>query len=350
MKKVFVTGLAMMAMTAPTYAGTLSLDMRADYNSTTYEKGTADSTKYYFKTGRLDYQGKATDDLSFRARIAFNKNANEDLTTRPDSTPAYVEYGYVSHKMADFFTLTVGKLNSELGGFEGGTSSADLYLTSEAYSHKAPLALTSNLFGTADLLYMTGIKATFSAEGQTFHLLATNESENAKTGTVANQNSSLFGAVWRGAFMDKALNFNLSYHTVNGAVKDDKFQFINAGVLWNSSPVTAQLDYLVYDFKKDTTGKIDLMTSLIGKLAYTGWENWTPRLELSSSEEKIEIASTTTNKFMGVGAVLEYKPYADTNFRYHVAYSNVRMEPPTGDASTKTEVVVGARLLADFLK
>lgn len=150
--------------------------------------------------------------------------------------------------------------------------------------------------------------------------------------------------------MEKALNFNLSYHTVNGAAKDDKFQFVDAGVMWNSSPFIAQLDYLLYDYKEEATGKKDQVASFVGKLAYTGWEKWTPRLELTSSEETTEVAAKAKNKFMGAGAVLEYKPYADTNFRYHLAYSNVKMEPETGDNIIKQEVVLGARLMADFLK
>ncbi|WP_415062335.1 porin [Bdellovibrio sp.] len=346
MKKFLIASLAMTAMAASAHAGSLSLDMRADYNSTTYKDTPTgkDSTKFYFKTGRLDYQGKATEDLSFRARLAFNKDgASKD----PDKTQTAVEYAFLTHKMSDMFSLSAGKFNTEFGGFEGATSGADLYLTSQFYNTTGKSA---TLLGTANLLYMTGVKGTISYEGQQFHLLATNEPDT-KAGDVATQNSSMYGAVWRGAFMEKALNFNVSYHTLAGATKDDKHQFTAVGVMWNSSPMMVSVDYLMGEHKTDATGFKDSMNSIVGKIAYTGFEQWTPRLEVVSSEEKIGGTTDLTNKYMGYGVVAEYKPIKDTNFRYHVAYNNITSDlDGVTDKAIKDEVVVGARLMADFLK
>ena len=137
---------------------------------------------------------------------------------------------------------------------------------------------------------------------------------------------------------------------MNGPAADDRHQFMAAGVMWNSSPIAATVDYLVADFKDDASGNKDMTTSIVGKLAYTGWEQWVPRLEITSTEEKREIGGDVTNKFFGYGAVVEYRPYNDANFRYHIAYNNIKESPETGDDVTKQEVVVGARLLADFLK
>lgn len=345
MKKFLIATLALSAMTTTSHAGSLNLDLRADYNSTTYKDspGSSDQTKFYFKTGRIDYQGKATDDLSYRVRWTFTK----DTTRLVDSVQTGVELAYLTHKMSDVFSLTAGKLNTEFGGFEGSTSGADLYLTSQFYT---PTGASTTLLGTKDLLYMTGVKATASFEGQQIHLMATNEPD-AKAGPTATQNSSMFGVVWRGAFMEKALNFNLSYHTLGGPVKNDKHQFTAAGVMWNSAPVMVSLDYLMSEFKADATGFKDSTNSIVAKVAYTGIENWTPRIEFTSSEEKIGGATDTKNTYTGIGAVLEYKPYNETNFRYHVAYNNTKASyDGVADNAIKDEVVVGARLLADFLK
>lgn len=349
MKKYLLIALAT-AMAAAAHANSLSLDLRTDYNSTTYEKSTKlDSTKFYFKTGRLDYQGKASETLSYRARITFNKSA---VIASPDGAQPAVEYAYLSHKVTDFFTLTAGKFNTDFGGFEGSTSGADLYLLSEFYSRTGPKGdLTANVLGTKDLLYMTGVKATMTYDAHTFSLLSTNEDTTAsKVGPADSQNSTMLGAIWRGAFMDKTLNLNLSYHTLNGAAKDDKHQFTAAGIQWNSNPFLVQADYLMAESKIDATGFKDQINSLVAKFAYTSFEQWTPRVEITSSEEILGGATDTKNKYMGYGAIVEYKPYADTNFRYHVAYNNVKMEPETGDSVTKQEVIVGARLMADFLK
>ncbi|MGZ3782657.1 MAG: porin, partial [Pseudobdellovibrionaceae bacterium] len=349
MKKFLIATLATATMAASAHAGSLSLDMRADYNSATYTQSEIkDSTKFYFKTGRLDYQGKALENLSYRVRLAFNKAATQGV----DTTQMVTEYASIAHKMNDLFTLTVGKFYTEFGGFEGATASPDLYLRSEFYTRtaltgNAPGSMSAYNLGTNDLLYATGVKGTFTLGSQQVHLLATNKSDvAAATGPAAEQNSSMLGVVWKGTFVDNALTFNASYHTMSGPLKDDKHQFMAGGVMWNSAPFMVVADYLVSEFKKDSNGKKDTITSIIAKLAYTGWEQWTPRLEISSSEAKQEIAAARTNKFMGYGAVLEYKPYNDQTFRYHVAYNNITEKPETGSDIKRDEVVVGARLLA----
>lgn len=351
MNKKILLAASLLSVSSAAVAGTVNFDIRADYNSTTYDKGNSDFTKFYFKTGRLDYQGKVNDNLSFRARLAFNKSAAQGASDSVDSVASATEYAYLANKVTDYLTITAGKMNTEVGGFEGVTPSSDLYLTSEAYTNKNAKGstLNSSLFSTSDVLYATGVKATFSGAGQTVQVLAVNEApSDSKVGTIATQNSSMMGITWRGAFLEKALNFIASYHAMEGITHDDKYQFMAAGVLWNESPFTAQVDYLNYDFKGATKSEKDTTSSFIGKFSYTGFEQWTPRLEISTSDVKDNTGATT--KYTGVGAVVEYKPYADTNFRYHAAYSNIRQEPKIGDASTKQEVVVGVRLMADFLK
>ncbi|MFV8248298.1 porin [Bdellovibrio bacteriovorus] len=350
MKKFLIAALATTTMTSAAQAGTLNLDLRADYNSTSYdESALKDFSKFYFKTGRLDYSGKATEDLSFRVRLAFNKSATQ-LST--DSAQTAVEYAFLTHKMSDMFALSVGRFNTEFGGFEGATSGADLYLTSQFYTHSGPNgALGGENYGTSNLLYMTGVKGTLTFGDQNVYLMATNEKEDEALagGETFDQNTSMMGIVWRGGWMEKALMTNLSYHTMNGAASGDKHQFMTAGVMWNAKPVMFSLDYLMSEAKLDA-GEKDTVTSIVAKFAYTGWEQWTPRLEVQSSEEKLEIGGEATNKFIGYGAVLEYKPYTDTNFRYHLSYNNVKEEPEAGDDITSQEIVLGARLMADFLK
>lgn len=349
MNKFFIAAIATV-LGASAHAGTINLDLRADYNSTSYnEESTLPSfSKYYLKTGRLDFQTKVLEDLSARVRWAFNKDATQLKT---DSAQKSLEYAFLTHKMNDMFSLSVGRFNTDFGGFEGATSGADLYLTSEFYSRTGPNgALAGANLGTTNLLYMTGVKGTFSfAEAtQTLSVLATNESNQEAT-TPLSQNTSLMGVVWKGAFMEKALSFNVSYHMMNAVPADDKHTFMAVGAMWNATPVSVTVDYLMAEKKLDA-GTKDTLSSIVAKIAYSGMEQWTPRLELTSSEEKREIGGEATDKFMGMGLVLEYKPYAETNFRYHVAANQVTLKPETGDDVIKQEVVVGARLMADFLK
>ncbi|HEY1080462.1 MAG TPA: porin, partial [Bdellovibrio sp.] len=205
MKRFLTTAVAMVAMTSAAHAGSLNLDMRLDYNSATYkDAGVPDTSKFYFKTGRLDYSGKATDDISFRARIAFTKTTTPGI----DATQPAAELAYLTHKMSDNFSLTVGKFATELGGFEGTTSSADLYATSAFFT---PSGNATTLFGTKDLLYMTGAKLTSTYEGNSLQLMVLNETDT-KAGPTTTQNSNMFGVVYKGSFMEKALNFIASHH------------------------------------------------------------------------------------------------------------------------------------------
>lgn len=347
MKKILLVILAIFITTAA-QGGQLNLEVRTDYNSKTYENSAeADTTRFFFKTGRFDFQGQASENLSFRLRFAFTKD-----TTRvsPDSAQPAVDYAFVTHQMTESFALTAGKFNTDVGGFEGGSSSADLYLTSEAYSRTGPRGpLTASVMGTSDILYMTGVKGIFSLKNQEIHILATNETSSG-AGATATQNSSLMGAIWRGNVLEKSLRLNLSYHTMKGPAVDDLYQFAAVGFLWRGDILVAQMDLLNYEFKDGAASKKDSLTSVVGKINYTGWEKWIPRFELTSSEEKIEISSSTKNKFLGLGAVLEYLPYSDAHFRYHIAYNRVEEQPEVGDNITRQEVFLGIHLIADFLK
>ncbi len=335
-------------LASTSFAGSLNLDMRADYSSTSYKESVLpDSNRFYLKTGRLDYNGKVLEDISFRVRWAFAKDAT---VLKTDNAQKALELAYLSHKLSDNFTLTLGRLNTEFGGFEGMNGSPDLYLTSEFYTQSGPNGnLPGDNYGTAALLYMTGIKATYSTDNHLFHLLATNENIDEAAAQV-NQDAPMVGVVWRGNFFEKGLGTTLSYHTQKGDNSGDRHQFMAAGLMWRGSQFMAVADYLVSTFKLDSANETDSVTSVVGKIAYLGWENWMPRLEITSSEEKHETGAAEKNKYFGYGAVVEYYPYTDKNFRYQVAFTNVELKPETGNRVTRQEIVVGTRLLADFLK
>lgn len=355
MKKFLLAATSATVFTAGAQAGSLHVDLRADHNSGTYtDSNLNDYSKIYFKTGRLDYQNKIGEDLSYRLRLAFTKDGT--ATGKIDSAQTAVEYAYINHKMSDYFTLSVGKLNTDAGGFEGATSGADLYMLSQHYNLTGPYKSTtpSKNLGTLSILYMTGAKGIFTLGDHSISLLAANEPHaSADYGADASQNSPLAAIVWRGAYMEKALMTNLSYHTVSGTTGKDRHQMMAAGLLFNAKPFSFQADYLMSEFKQDASSKKDTVTSIVAKFAYTGWEQWTPRLELQTSEEKLEIGGTAKNTFIGYGAVLEYKPYTDTNFRYHLAYNNTKEEfeaTLNQKDAIGQEVILGARLLTDFMK
>ncbi len=357
MKKVLLTALAVTSMISSAHAGALNLDMRADYTAQNYNEdaGSANTAKYYFKTIRLNYEGKVNDDLSFRLRAAYNKDATK-LDLNGDTSVKALEYAYLTHKMSDMFSLQIGRLYSEVGAFEGAAAGPDLYLTSQAFSGEGVGAngeLTKNWLSTKDLQYVTGAKLMVTvAEDNTVSLVSF-KAPISGSNSKGEQNALMTGLAYKGAFMDKTLKVMAAYHVGNGTDSSkDKYTLMSAGVSYAADPVTVGLDYLTSDFKQDVGGKKDAISSIVAKVAYTGLEQITPRLEYVSSENKLEIDGTATDKYSGFGAVVEFNPYNDyKGFRYHVAYHNMKADKDAATTSpTVEEITVGARLYADFLK
>ncbi len=371
MKKTILGSIAAIALSTTAHAGSVNLDFRADYLGTNYNDaaktaiaGLGDSSRFYLKTGRIDYKGTVNEELSFRVRLAFTKDAG--TVAKKDALTSAVEFAYLTHKMSDHFSLSVGRLSSEIGGFETGTSGADLYMTSENYARSVLTRAGSNNFGTLAALYVTGVKATFSAWGQDLHIVAADNllsdpSAGTAPNTASTQNRSLVGAAWKGSFLDKQIGTSLNYFEMSPqggagaqAGGSNKNSFMNAGVRYNGEaielPFVLAVDYHLNTYKQDSSGNEDKLSSIVAKFSYTGIEQWIPRVEYFTSEDKRAIGTATTDKYTGYGAVLEYVPKKENTFRYHVAYNSVTMKPETGDDQTKQEIVVGTRLMADFLK
>lgn len=364
MKKFFMTALATTAMATSANAGVIGLDMRADHVSEEFnqEAGLRGTSRFNFKTVRINYEGKVNEELSFRIRGAYNKNGTAPTTTTGgtgqaatpgDNSVTALEYAYLTHKMGDV-ALSVGKIGSEQGGLEAATSGADLYLTSLVYTKTgANGASLGSWLRSSDLLYVTGAKMAYTFMPDNTLSLVAFEAPVAST----IDNANMTGLSYKGAFMEKTFRVMASYHTGNGIVNTaDKYDLYSLGLGWAMDPVAVSVEYLSSGFKADVSGGQDVATSIVGKLAYTGMEQWTPRIEVISSENKVELNGTASNnrthKYMGYGAVVEYRPYAADfkDFRYHVAYQSLTQDQATlGDMNAQT-ITVGARLYADFLK
>ncbi len=372
--KTLLTLLGAALVSASAHANSLGFDFRGDVQSIDYNDaaGASDYTRFYLKTGRLYYKGTVNDRFSYDLRLGFYKPAADNVSaagvpanSRRDSVNSSVEYAFMTDKMSDNFVLSIGKLNSEIGGFEGASSGADLYMVSPFYQHSAAVGLSGgnigiNESGTRNLLYTAGLKGDISFSDQHIYLVAVNNITDATdsssaTGTF-NQNRGMMGVIWKGSFMDKALTGLLSYHTVSpqGAGAggqtnpDNKHDFISAGAKYEDATWVGSLEYSTTTFKDGASGNKDQVYAAIAKFGYK-LDSWTPRLEVFTSEEKREVGVTETNKFMGVGAVVEYKPTAE-NVRYHLAYNSITTDPETGDNKIRNELVLGARLYGDFLK
>lgn len=377
MKKFLLASFVTTASVATANAGSISLDMRADYLSQTYNAdaiaagpSTVDNNKFYLQTGRVDFQGKLNDETSYRLRWRFAGKDHATLQKR-DNTFQDVDYAYISNKLNDMMTLTFGKFGGDIGGFEGANSGADMYFTSEAYNGTSYLGGFSasgpkTLTGFTNLLYYSGAKLAFTFADQEINIQGANVDTNngrlaaANSGDHTNaagkfdQNQALYAISYKGKFADN-WTIRASYHTMKtepAVGLEGKIDYMALGGQFQNESWLVQLDYLMNTYKETNAAETgtDTLSSIVATGKWMFMDNWTAVLKLAYSMEKFDDTTSADNKYTSGGLAFEYKPKKDDMYRYHIAYNNRTMAPDTGSDRNLQEVVVGTRILADFLK
>lgn len=343
MKKLLIV-MAAIAAASTSFAGKLNLDARVDSDSATYntDAGLPGYQKYYLQTGRIDWNGTANEDLSYRVRLRFNKTQGA-VNTR-DSLNDTVDMAYFANKMSDL-TLTLGKFEIDTAGFEGATTGADLYFTSQAYNDTT----------VSNTRYATGLKGTYNFGDHTLALGHTNPRSDETQGSSFAQSNSVAFLVYKGALLEKSLKLNASYHQSHKAYdKDATNSQMNLGVKYEQAAWFASLDLNMHAAKNYTTAdKTDTLSSYVLNGGYNINDSMAVKAKYEMSNKLVNTNATTETKtaYTGMGLAFECKPVADTNFRYHVAYTSLGSKVDGATASpNESHVVLGARLLADFLK
>lgn len=356
------------------HAGSISFDTRADLLSNDYDNASAsaDNTQFKLDTVRLDSKGKLNDSVSYRLRLRFNKEtaslggtpvSSVKTISQRDGTGAGLDLAFVTNKFNDSMALTVGKFATDMGGYEGSVSGADLYMKTIGFSGSR---------GIGDLYY-TGTKFAYSFLDQEVALHVANQTVDASglgnTGVAGkfNQNKFMTGLVYKGTFMDKALTAIASYHTQEGKITgpgtDDpqyKNTYMSVGAKYETDMFAVDGDYSMNTLGGYTVGyttaqaaKNDTLNTMQVGFAYK-MDQWTPRLKVESTTETVASASTTDTKttYTGTQLAVEYKPVKDDMFRYHFAYWQREAKDDTAGAVAKTDkyIVLGTRIMADFLK
>ena len=395
-------GSASMLIGSLALAGTLNLDMRFDSDATAYNTGAQNSVstnqaagttnpniqappsnnRMYLQTGRLDYKGKFNDDIGFRTRLRFNQIADTNLRSQAGS---FVDFAYVNNKFNDNYDITIGKQFTDMAGFEGMTSPADLYFQSVGFR--------------AASIYASGLRASGHWGDQNVDLVvfddlqkdSTNDSGRADHGRVT------YGAIYKGMFLDKALSAMVSYHLqspgatngvtttnglngvtgptnlLNGATSaSQKSTYITGGLKYVTGGWYGQVDYNSFTFNDNSsTGNNDTVNGFVVNTGYKFTDAHIGRLLYENTAAKTyAFLPTATSVSDGtlttqtIGAVYEYHPYNDDMFRYHLAYT-MSSAVPSGsgfsnaaaqaagsatDTRSETHIIAGVRILADFLK
>lgn len=346
MKNIFLLALTFTSISSVSHAANLFLDLRADHSSKSYLHSNQDGeSRFTFKTARLDLQGSMTETLKYRFRAGYNANPTPLAS---DNLQAPVNLAYVEHKMAEGLYLQAGKVNTEIGGYESATASPEFYLRSQSNTMSGPNGrFDTSLKSTNELLYLTGAKLTYKYDNQSLtYLIANNHTDKKDRNT--------HGLIWKGLWMDEALEFNASTHFVEGPNSHDSQHYYALGTLYKIDNMILSIDYMYTTLIQDSTDNKDSIHNLFNKLTYVVNDKFRARVELDYSKTGFKVnngVKTNEAEYLGYSGAVEYYPEPDQKFRYHAAYAETRtLDTDVGDKGVEREFMVGMRLLVDLLK
>lgn len=267
----------------------------------------------------MSLTGNINENLTYKFRYRFNKTEATN-TTRDNSTKS-LDHLYVDHKNS-IFTTRFGKTNwAEAYGRESFISSTDLLIASDAYT-----AYNSNI-GT----YRFGVSGTYTfLDTNKITLAISNpnpELTDTTAATAANEkkNTALAYAVhYSSVLFDKAFQPTLSYTTAkqDNDVKSAKNTMMAAGFRTEAvANLVVDADWKQFKAESQTNGGVDTKTSSIFANVAYNINEWSPFVQYINDKVK-GAANAEYKKNSVVGGVM-WKPFADTNFRYHLAYTNV---------------------------
>ncbi len=334
-----------MSVACVAFAGTANLDFRFDSDSSSYNNaakaaGSTAGTNYLMKVGRLEFLGKLNEEVTYRLRIRFDKPASTVLH-KTDNFSSQVDYAFIQNKLADGLSLTLGKFASEIGAIEGNTTTPDIYLPSQVYQQ----------IMTNEFLYVSGAKFTVSYDIHEASIFVFNQSE----ATTAEQSKASYGLVYKGSFKDKTILPVLGYlsdekQSLIGVDSKISTTITSAGTKWDPKPYYLSFDYLIFSEKNVTAlGTNDSWTSLILEAGYD-FEGIVPKLKYETTDKKTDSATTVREKTDGISVGVEYRPYGQESFRYHLMVTQLNIKADGSDSRYEQHFLVGTRIYADFLK
>jgi hypothetical protein len=258
------------------------------------------STKMSLPYMRLDIKGKVKEDLSYRVKFRLNK----ELDKTYDDSGKGVDYAYITHKLDDDLSIKLGKQFINIGGFESIFSSMDTY--------------SQGSFAWNDAsFYRTAVGAFYNIDGHSINVQIANNDEKDSSKDM------MYGAQAILSFSDGMVKPLLSYHA------DTAHSDISAGLQLNFAAITIELDHLIREHNKVGGVSADDVSSTLFIKYKAG--KWAPQIRYTLAEnDKFE-------RFNSYHAAIEYSPYNDGSFRYHLSYATTDNQVATGGDITKND-------------
>lgn len=333
-------------------------DLTMNTNKTTAQAGTTTETKYTsFKNNivRLNALATVNDSLSLRFRYRFTKNEN-DLAR--DNSSDMLDFLYADHKNA-YFTTRFGKQSwSNAVGRESMVSGSDVILTSAVYS---ALKGSSATDGIGE--YRFGATAMFTLlDGHNLSVALSNPNKTATATTGNSKNNSLaYGVYYNSSLMNKMIQPTAALtiapqdgdtEAAAGAkTKKGNYTLWSAGLRSEVVGAVIDADYKTYTKANrndgiNTAAVKETTKSMYLNVAYAVNE-FTPFVTYINDKYTKENTASADYKKDQFAVGVMYKPFADTNFRYHLAYTSSTQKFDNSAATNKevkdTNVIFGIK-------
>lgn len=307
------------------------LNSRFDYvNAETDFAKTGENPYEAFQAtdARLDFRGDFTEKLQYRFQANFRKGFT---VSDVDKTPPFLEIATISHKFADNFELIVGKQLVAIGSWEFDYISSDIYRFS--------------LVGNSVPFFEVGATLYYTVGAHKFGIQSTNSDRSGTNGKRTNSLSR--SIIWYGKFLDGMIAPIVSYNEFPQWDQRVVDKFLAAGSQYTFGRLVVDTD-VVASRTQESNGIVDNL-SLIGQFVYK-WAHFRPYLKIIVDSSKVEGVKQYDG--LGVDIALQYYPYEDQNFRYHIAYSKYDTTAHVNTEVSKSTHVIfaGIRFHLDLLQ
>ena len=263
-------------------------------------EGDLEDASFKLNRVKLEILGSFSKQFSYHFRQSFNKYSNPHSL---DNLSSSIEYALVNWKMSDKFTLTAGKQDIALGGYEYYVNAIKVREYSEFNDniscYQAGVAGRFNLSSTNELVLQ--VVNNRSGENDETYLYGLPQGvEKAKVPVLSTVN-------WNGFFFDNAVQ--LRYAASYGQLAEGKnLCCFTAGNIYEKGPVIAYIDLMYSREGLDSKG---IISDLQG-----------PVLTAPSTAQNAEYFSTVVN--------FDYRVHPNWNLYLKGAYERAGIYKANG--------------------
>ena len=263
-------------------------------------EGDLEDASFKLNRVKLEILGSFSKQFSYHFRQSFNKYSNPHSL---DNLSSSIEYALVNWKMSDKFTLTAGKQDIALGGYEYYVNAIKVREYSEFNDniscYQAGVAGRFNLSSTNELVLQ--VVNNRSGENDETYLYGLPQGvEKAKVPVLSTVN-------WNGFFFDNAVQ--LRYAASYGQLAEGKnIYYLTAGNIYEKGPVIAYIDLMYSREGLDSKG---IISDLQG-----------PVLMTPSTAQNAEYFTTVVN--------FDYRIHPNWNLYLKGAYETVGIYKTNG--------------------